>query len=280
MKTYLVYKGQVQGFEDVLDTVKMVEKVAASSVHFWKQSVINLDVYTGEVRRILTRLASFYRMKEHPFWKKGFSGKRLRVVLTGNKGLVGDLWHRVINSFLAVAKQSQLVVAVGSKGAGYLKEEGVRPLRSFVSADDIFQPKEVEEIAGYLISQFRQGKVSGVDIFYPQFISLAEQEPFLFQFLPLEVTLSGEERASGLPIFEPSKTKIFDKLMQKYLIASFYRIVMETKLSELAARTVAMEQAATKTQSLISKLSLDYAKGRRRIVTQRQLESFTVHRVI
>ena len=55
---------------------------------------------------------------------------------------------------------------------------------------------------------------------------------------------------------------------------------METKLSELSARTVAMEQATAKTKELIQKLTINYTKERRRVVTQRQLESFAARKII
>jgi len=52
---------------------------------------------------------------------------------------------------------------------------------------------------------------------------------------------------------------------------------METKLSELAARTAAMEHAAETTKKLIHQLKINYFKERRRSATQKQLESFVVH---
>ena len=91
---------------------------------------------------------------------------------------------------------------------------------------------------------------------------------------------SETEPRSGLPIFEPSKKEVFKALTQKYIGMFFRKIVMETKLSELSARTVAMEHASAKTDELIKKISLNYLKERRRAITQKQLESFAVHKII
>ena len=73
-----------------------------------------------------------------------------------------------------------------------------------------------------------------------------------------------------------------DGLIRTLRLADVYfqKIIMETKLSELSARTVAMEHATTKTVELVQKLKLNYTKQRRRVITQRQLESFTTHKII
>jgi len=55
---------------------------------------------------------------------------------------------------------------------------------------------------------------------------------------------------------------------------------MEAKLSETSARTITTEQAASKTKKSIQKLIIDYLKERRKIMTQKQIESFIVHQMV
>ncbi|HDH31726.1 MAG TPA: hypothetical protein ENH26_03060 [Candidatus Wolfebacteria bacterium] len=309
MKTYIAHKNQIKGFNNVSETVNMVEKIAASSVHFLKQEVFNLNVYAAEVEKILTRLSLFYQKKDNPLLQKKYTKRKTLVILTGDKGLVGGLWHGIVNAFLKNTKQYQAIIVIGAKGENYLKEENMPIIKSFTHIFDISQKKEIRYITNYIFDEFKKGVFSRVDILYPQFISLAKQTPNLtlflpFEFTPLEITNYDDKNAidnkrheqrkfltefkltkrkkssEGLPIFEPSKQKVFDKLLQKYIGVFFHKIIMETKLSELSARAVAMEHAAVKTRELIKKLTLDYTKERRRIITQRQIESFTAHKII
>jgi len=281
MKSYITYKNQTQGIKDVSETVKTVEKIAASSVHFLKQKVSNLNFYATETERVLARLSLFYQEKDHPLLQKREAGRETLVILTGDKGLVGGLWHGVVNTFLENTKQYQIVIVIGAKGENYLKEESIPIIKSFTHIPDILQKEEVEHVSDYIFDEFKKRTFSRVDILYPQFISLAEQTPNLTQFLPFEFKLTKEKKnGKGLPIFEPSKQKVFDQLLQKYIGIFFYKIIMETKLSELSARTVAMEHAAAKTEEFIQKLTLDYTKQRRRIITQRQLEIFAAHKIL
>lgn len=69
-------------------------------------------------------------------------------------------------------------------------------------------------------------------------------------------------------------------MLENYVKVSFAEIALETKLSELSARTVAMEDAAAKTEKLIKKTTLGYSKERRESETQKQLESFSAHKIL
>jgi F-type H+-transporting ATPase subunit gamma len=280
MKSYITYKNQIQGIKNVSETVKTVEKIAASSVHFLKNEVSSLNIYASKLEEVLTRLSLFYQKKNHPLLQRIGDGGKTLVILTSGKGLVGGLWHGVINVFLENAKQYQSIIVIGAKGRNYLKEEDMQIIKSFTNFFDIPQKEEVENVTDYIFDEFKKGTFSQIDILYPRFVSLAEQTPTLVPFIPFNFKLKKEESGDGLPIFEPSGQRIFDRLLQKYIEVFFHKIMMETKLSELSARTVAMEHAATKTEEIVQKLTLDYTKQRRRIITQRQLESFTAHKII
>lgn len=276
MKSYITYKNQIEGFKDVLETVKATEKIAASYIHFLRKKVSSINTYLLEIEKILSRLSSFYKKKSNPLLQKRKRGKKALVILTGDKGLVRGLWHKVINTFLEKIKMYQSIIVIGAKGEKYLKEENVQIVKSFTA-----EKGEINSITNYIFSEFRKEEFSQVNILYPSFVSLAQQTPNFVLFLPFEFEKDEEKKAGeGFPIFEPSKEKVFDNLLEKYIGSFFYKIFLETKLSELSARTVAMEHAKAKTEELIGKLMLDYTKQRRRIITQRQLESFAAHKII
>ncbi len=142
----------------------------------------------------------------------------------------------------------------------------------------------MSEISKYIFDIFKNEDYEQIDIIYPSFISLAEQKCLVVPFLPFsfEGDLTKKRKESeelGLPIFEPSKVRIFRQALEKYIKVFLYKIILEAKLSEFSARTVAMEHASEKTKKLIARLNLSFRKERRRLVTQRQIESFSVHKI-
>lgn len=281
MKTYLTHKNQIEGFKDVAAMVKTIEKIAAASVHFLEQEVANLIVFSAELEKVLARLSLFYQNEDNPLLNQKKTDKKMLIILTGDKGLVGGLWHEIISLFLDKRLQYQSIVVVGAKGKNYLEEEDVVVIKSFSELSEIPTEEEIGKITDYIFAEFKKGALSKVDVLYPNFISLAEQQAVFVQFLPFEFKLEEkEEGLLGFPVFEPSKKMIFNEILQKYIQTSFYRIMMETKLSELSARTVSMEHASTKADEFIKNSTLNYIKDRRRFITQKQLESFTAHKTI
>jgi len=280
MKTYLSYKNTIEGLENVLETIKAEEKIAASSIHFLKKTTQNLNVYTNELRIVLERLFLF--QKNHLLFKNRNSGKKVLILITGNKGLVGGLWHNLINTFLQRKREYQIIAVFGKKGVKYLKEERITPHKVFSSVPDLKDKKAVKEDLKYIFDGFEKEKWQRVDILYSRFISLTQQQPLFTTFLPFEPpqTKNHYNEIKGLPIFEPSKRKIFDIILKKYIWMSFLKILAESQLSELSARVVTTEHSSTKTENLIKHLSLDYFKARRKDITKKQLESFSAHSLI
>ncbi|RLC35358.1 MAG: hypothetical protein DRH33_08590, partial [Candidatus Nealsonbacteria bacterium] len=70
------------------------------------------------------------------------------------------------------------------------------------------------------------------------------------------------------PIYEPSKKKVIDYLVKKYLEISFYQKILEGKLSELSSRALFMEQATERAENLVKILSRQYFRRKREEVTK------------
>jgi len=132
MRSYIAFQNQIHGFEDVAETTKTVEKIAASSVHFLRGKVSNLNKYADEAERVLARLTLFHSDKKHPLLNQKATGKKALVVFSGDKGLVGGLWHDIVGVAVKSSKEYQLIIAVGKKGKNYLEEEGI-PIAKFFS---------------------------------------------------------------------------------------------------------------------------------------------------
>lgn len=278
MKTYRTYNTQIQGFTDVGETVKAIEKIAASSVHSLKRAVAGLEMYTTSVEHMLSALLPFYHTQNHPLLRKNHTGSRALVIVTGDRGLVGGLWHSLVSACVRRADAYGAFVVVGDWGKHYLEEEGIHITKTFDGFDDIPKQEDSANVTAYLFDTYTQGIFSKIDILHLQFVSLAEQKPVFTPFAPFSVSLQ-HEKPVGIPIFEPSKRALFNQLIQKYMRVFLHAIILETKLSELSARTVAMEHATAKTEQLIQELKVSFRKERRRVITQQQLGSLAAHRM-
>ena len=282
MSTYLEFKDQRAKLSAVFDTVKMEEKIAASLLQ--KLVAGNTEAREGiiMIKETLSRLYLFYENHNHPLIKHSLVGKKVLIICTGEKGLVGDLWRSVAAMGIQKRKSYDSIISIGKEGTRFLIENNVNLYSDVPEMKDVKGGIAVGELLEFLISELYKQSVSSIDVVYPQFISLLIQRPFIQEFLPFDPSVfkTGDSEDLGIPIFEPNRMHIFEELLQLYLKASLSQIFKETQLSGFAAKMIAMERAGTKTKNEINKLDTQYHKDRRENLTNRQLTSFAIHRTL
>jgi len=283
MKQYLLYKEQIEGLRDVEETIKVVEKSAAARIHFLKKKVKNLFVYKKAIEDQLYRMTALGIRGKHPLLKHRTSGDRILVVLSGNEGMVGDLYHKLVNRFLQDAKQFDTIFVIGTKVTEYLDEEGVKSESLFLEDKNRDSIENIQQSTDILFHSFLEKNVQSIDVLYPSFISLGNQEMKIERFLPFDFSYQKEQKEeireeandqSGWPLFDPSHEQIFQKLLQRYVEIFFKEMVLDMKLSEYSARTVTAENAVHKTQEKGHTLMNAYRKERKKRITRKQMESF------
>ncbi len=279
MKPYLEFKNEIVGLNDVLSTVKMVEKISASNIHMLKSTVAAHISYQTSISDMMGRLLQFMHATDDPLLHVAPDRPTALVLLTGNKGLVGGLNHGLIEELMDTRKDAA-VIAVGKKGERYCAEEGIKIAKEFETQKDLPTEAEISEISRFVIEAFLDGTYGRIDIIYPQYVSLTVQTPQRTTFLPFDFTPPENDETLGFPIFGASRKAVFTWLLKRYVEIAFVRVLLEAKLSELSARTVETEQAAEKTRKIIKATQLDFFKTRRRSLTQKQLESFAVHKML
>lgn len=287
MKSYSRYKSKITGYSDVSETVKIVEKIAASAVHTCKKDVARLKQYREHLQRVITRLSccsSLSAAQAMP--TRTGTGRSVLVIFTGEKGLVGGLWHKMAEEYTQQTSPGDSLVLVGTKGFSFVDTATMAVLESFPLLDDLTPDALHERLHDYLVTNFIAGTFTEISFLYPQSVSIGEQTPVRIPFLPFsipKVYTGGESLSSqtvGLPIFDASANVVFKKLVELAVRAQLSHVLLETKLSELSARTVSMEHAAQKTNELVGLLSMEHTRQRRHDATQKQLESFTAQKMV
>ena len=284
MNAYTTLKQNIRGLSDVTETIKVTERIAASMLNSFKAQKMTLDEHTLALTENLQRLLQFYSGK-HPLLKSKENGKKMLITITGDKGLVGDYYHEIISVLLSNRQNYQEYISIGEKGSGLLQEENIALSVSIPVPDLAFKSEDITPPTAFIFDKFKQGDYKEIHVLYSRFHSLGYHEPVIIKLLPFEFAndilqkSAGENNTYlGLPIFDTAKKDIFHYLLEKYIHIFFYHICMEARLSELAARIMAMENAKEKTKELTARYLRSYYKDRAMVITTKQLESFTVHK--
>ena len=122
-------------------------------------------------------------------------------------------------------------------------------------------------LASAVAEQYVSGAVDKVVVVYNHFRSMAHQEPFSEQILPMALPAYDDEALQPDYIFEPDPSALLARLLPAVLAARFRTIGLDTAMAEHAARTVAMQTATDNAQDLLDELSLSYNKQRQQAIT-------------
>ena len=283
MYSYTTHKQQQEGYTDVLETVQVLEKAAASHLHKLQQRSRSLEQYTSIIVEMLYRLQT---LNSEPFFtndvtvgKKREDAKNLTVVLTGDKGLVGGLWHELFEKHRPTAIGGDLLV-IGQKGQSLWPQTQTGQISYHSFSERIPPLSEVVSLAERLTLDFQTGVYSSVSILYFHSTSLLSHSPTNATILPVKPPIQIDHNKSpvGLPIMEESTANLTAALLKKYLINRLYQFILETALTEFSTRTTGLEHAGAKTEKLIEETARQYRKQRRHADTQKQLERFAVIR--
>ena len=272
MKNYLDFRDEIRGLVDVSETVRVVDQIAASQIHKLRLEVDSLETYSNHVENIIQRLDSFDIKTNIKQNEK--DDNKILVIIGGDKGLVGGLWNLIVTK---IKGNYSKIYVYGNKMREILEEKQIAFDRYFDQLNNQGDTNK-DELANFVMTGIADGAFSVVDILYPKYISLAEQTANLHNFYPFKtIKLQDSTEPIGYPIFNPDPNAFFNSIRTKYFRTKILKIITESRLSELSARTVSMEEAGVKTKKKIKAARMKFNKERRSFQTQMQLESFVSH---
>ena len=284
MKSYLEFKTKVNALQEVEETVKAIEKIAASQIYGLKKKNNLLKAYSREIALMLHYiLPSISNTKNRLFMKNENIQKKLLIIISGEKGLAGAYYNKLFEYFVKQKENYDDFVIIGERRKEFIGLKNIHLLNSFIKIPK--EDLEVKKVLNTISSFYLDKKYKQIDILFSSFQSLIVQEPKIITYLPFSKSIKNqflqkEEVQLALPIFEPSMKGIFKVLIDKFINIYFYQIILEARLSELCARAVAMEKASHESQKIIKNTIHYFLRERRKELTKAQIEEFFAHKVL
>ena len=147
-----------------------------------------------------------------------------------------------------------------------------------VTADEMTAKSSVEDIArftGELTREFIAGKVDCVEVVYTHYKSASKQILATCQLLPIAADdlATGEKVERNKPyLFEPDVNTIYNEVLPLYVLSSMQEAICSNRVSEQAARVMAMQSANDNAKELLDELQLEYNKLRQQSITSELLD--------
>jgi F-type H+-transporting ATPase subunit gamma len=207
--------------------------------------------------------------------------KRVGIVLiTADRGLCGAFnsnlireAENLIKRFRKEGKEVELLT-VGKKGYTYFNRKvPIREAYLEVMARVLVQ--DARRIARSATQAFLNGEWDEVYLIYGKFINIVKQVPVVEPFLPLRFSKAEEEKeASKITayLYEPDEEELLPVILPQYLNTLVFAAMLETAVSEQAARMTAMDNANRACTDMVKQLTLYYNKVRQASITKELMD--------
>ncbi|MFH1640630.1 MAG: FoF1 ATP synthase subunit gamma [Candidatus Omnitrophota bacterium] len=274
MKTLAILKKDMEFNSNLFSLIEALKNIAVAQFKILERKIRSFD-------RLMLTVESFFALIDttrlvHPFFNP--QGRPQAVVaVTSDSGLLGGLNIQVVNRALYELTQipGKLIV-IGDRGKMYAKENGV-PFVAFSGIKDEERYSQAMQVRDYMLNKILDGTYGHLKVVYPRPVSFTVQCIEVASFLPFVPKGSKADSAPRLlpdMILESNPNYIAEYLLYLWIGHKFYEIFGLSRLAELAARFVHLEDSSQKLKDMEKKIKLEYFRVRHEIIDRNMRELF------
>jgi len=270
---------KIDAIKKIGQITKAMNMVASAKLRSLQERLEGFRPYKVKFDEVLSQLLSAPGLNKSriPYLQVRDTIKKVGIILiTADRGLCGAFNSNLIREaetqikkFHREGKEVELIL-VGKKGISYFRRKyPVREAYGDVMARILMQ--DARRIARSSINAFLEGSWDEVYLIYGYFVNLIRQIPKTEKFLPLEFEV-GERNTPLSYIYEPEEEELLPQLLPLYLNTKIYSAMLETSVSEQAARMTAMDNANRACSDMVKQLTLYYNKVRQASITKELMD--------
>jgi len=273
MATLRKIRQKIKSTKAIAKTTKAMYTI--SSVKFQKAHVemSGSEPYHQRIQQLL--FDTLNKTKEsHILLQNNVSNKEGLLVITSDKGLCGSyntvIIKKAMEYIISNRSKELKILTVGKKGRDYFKRNWILITSEYFNIFKKLTSLQANIISDEIIKLFLEEKISKFSVIYSEYKSLFSQPVVMKQLLPIEKVKVNELQFDF--IYEPAKEIIIDTLLNRYLKANLYHILIEAYTSEIAARRNAMDNANSNASDLIDDLTIHLNNLRQQKITEELTE--------
>ncbi len=275
MATLLTLKRRIRASQNVSKTTRAMQMIAASKLKKAQDAALSSRPYVKKLTDLAHDLSNkTEEVNKHPYMKLNESTKTLVIALSPDKGLCGGMVTNLLREFFSYAKQDKdaAYIVLGKKLEAQVTKLDNEVIASFVFGTTLPQFDMVFPLTKLIDEYYLSGKVQQVKVLYTDFTSFFSQTPKIATLLPIALPDQTEKKEENFQLYEPDLSQMLPSLLRHYVEMSMYQYLLESYLSEQAARMIAMQNATTNAKDIIEGLKLEYNKTRQAKITSELLD--------
>jgi F-type H+-transporting ATPase subunit gamma len=272
MASILSLKRRIQASKNVSKTTRAMQMIAASKMKKAQLAALSTRPYVEKLQSMTQHVGHAVGKEiKHPYLQpNSHADKTLLLVLSPDKGLCGGLITNLLKEFLQFTRHEEDLsyIVVGKKLESKIVHLSNEIIASFKFGASLPAFDSVYPIMQLINEQYESGKVSSVKILTTHFTSIFTQTPKITTLLPFSLPeTDNTQKANDYYLFEPHAREMLPELLKHYVEMSLYQQMLESFVSEQAARMMAMQNATTNANDIMYTLKLEYNKTRQAKIT-------------
>ena len=272
---------KIEAVKRIGQITKAMNMVASAKLRTLQQRLEGFRPYRRKFEEVINNiLGGAINIQRIPFLQKREIKKIGIILITADKGLCGAFnsnlireTEKAINRFKKEGKEVELI-CVGKKGLTYFRKritvrEGYPDIMGKILMQD------ARKIARSAMMAYLEGEWDEVYVIYGYFINVVRQIPKMEKILPLSFEESAETEEkiiSSVYIYEPEEERLLSEILPLYINTLVFSAMLETAVSEQAARMTAMDNANKACGDMVKQLTLFYNKVRQASITKELMD--------
>ncbi|WHQ46382.1 MAG: ATP synthase F1 subunit gamma [Candidatus Midichloria sp.] len=275
MSSLKFLKGQIKSVKSTQKITRAMQLISVARLNKAREALELSIPYTTAMKKMIAAVAGSGNLNIPMFKRSSGEQQHLVVVVTSDRGLCGSFNAAVIKkakeycTTLQTLNESFYIRCIGKRGYESLSNYLGTGLVTKVPAARQIDTKLANSIAKNIVKDLSLNKFNAVNIIFNNFISVMQYETINEQVIPCEVEANNQGTSFE---FEPVLTGMIEELIEKYLIAVIYNVLLENAASEHSARMTAMDNATRNAKKMLHNLSHKYNRIRQALITKELIE--------
>ncbi|MFI4883378.1 MAG: ATP synthase F1 subunit gamma [Phycisphaerales bacterium JB064] len=272
-------KKRIKAVKNIQRITRTMQMIATSKFAKSQSRAEATKPYTEGIFELVQELAATAGNVSHPLIEGPEGGfkddaRPLTLVLTSDRGLCGPYNGSVLRTAIKHLRSDKAlaegpVEVVGKKGVAFMRFNGVNVSRHHTQFGDRPEFEQVQELAENYIELFQAGRITGVNLVYMRYQSVARQSPTVIQLLPLKPPAVDTEEGglSAQYEFSPDAEGLLAELLPETVKTTLFQAFNDSVVSENIARMVAMKAATDNAGKMGKALKRKFNRARQAQIT-------------
>lgn len=267
-------RNRIKSVKSIQKVTKAMKMVAASKMRRAQERTEEARPYAKRLAEVINHLLPDVDRNLLPLLDIREIKRVGYVVVSSDRGLAGSFNTNVLKTAQAeietIGKKNVDVFCIGKKARDNFKRRNYNIIESHIEFWNELKFGNALSIGTGIISHFTQKYVDEIHVVYNEFVNVASQHVVSERLLPL--VFESDKKPIIDRLYEPNKDDLVKNLIPRYLNIQMWKYLLESYVSEQAARMLAMENATGNAEDMIKELTLKFNKARQAAITKEMLE--------